>query len=164
MRARKTSTVPVAVAELVELIVSDFKLLAEGKGVTLRAEIAAADRLPKVPIQPEQIRRILDNLLSNAVKFTPSEGEIVVRVWSADGSVLLEVADTGIGIPAQEQERIFEAFYQVDGSIRRRFGGTGIGLSLVKDLVLDNGGSIKVASAGTNLGSVFTVSLPAVDE
>ncbi len=163
MRARKISTAPVSVAELVELTVSDFRLLTEGKGITLRAELVPADRLPKVAVQPDHVRRILDNLLSNAVKFTPSEGEIVVRVWGADGAVFLEVADTGIGILPQEQERIFEAFYQVDGSIRRRFGGTGIGLSLVKDLVLNNGGSIKVASAGPNLGSVFTVSLPAVD-
>jgi signal transduction histidine kinase len=164
LRARKASTAPVSVTELVELTVNDFKVLAEGKEIRLRTEIAAADSLPKVPVQPDHIRRILDNLLSNAVKFTPNEGEILVRVWSADGSVFLEITDTGIGIPITEQERIFDAFYQVDGSIRRRYGGTGIGLSLVKELVLGNGGSIKVASAGPNLGSVFTVSFPTVNE
>jgi signal transduction histidine kinase len=74
--------------------------------------------------------------------------------------VFVEVADTGIGIPPDYQGRVFERFFQVDGTKQRRFGGTGLGLALVKELVESYGGHVSVASAGANQGSTFSVVLP----
>ncbi|HEX2094715.1 MAG TPA: ATP-binding protein, partial [Longimicrobiaceae bacterium] len=122
---------------------------------------------------PGQVVRILRNLLSNAIKFTPS-GSVVVRVREVDiaprtggaapgderGFVTWEVEDTGIGIPAEEHERIFDEFRQVDGSATRRYGGTGLGLALSRGLARQLGGDITVRSA-PGVGSTFTLALPA---
>jgi signal transduction histidine kinase len=102
---------------------------------------------------------VIDNLLSNAVKFTAAGGTIVVRVRHDGDQVVLEVSDTGIGIEPKEVDRVFERFYQVDGSSRRRYGGVGLGLALVKELVELHGGQVSVESE-VGKGSVFTVVLP----
>ncbi|HHN93215.1 MAG TPA: sensor histidine kinase, partial [Anaerolineae bacterium] len=92
-------------------------------------------------------------------KFTPAGGNIAVRLWQDNGDVVLEVEDTGIGIPADKLERIFDRFYQVDGSMSRRYGGTGLGLSLVKEIVEAHGGRVIVEST-VGRGSTFRVTLP----
>jgi len=108
------------------------------------------------------LRHVLGNLLHNACKFTAS-GSVTLRARAAGaGSVRFEVQDTGIGIPAEAQEKLFERFVQVDASARRRYGGTGLGTSIAHDLVKLMGGSIGVTSApGT--GSTFWVELPLVE-
>ncbi|HEX2191537.1 MAG TPA: HAMP domain-containing sensor histidine kinase [Longimicrobiaceae bacterium] len=127
-----------------------------------------------VHTDPGHAVRILRNLLSNAVKFTP-EGSVVVRVRRVDigprpegvdlppeerGFVTWEVEDTGIGIAPEEHERIFDEFRQVDGSATRRFGGTGLGLALSREMARQLGGDVTVRSAPGE-GSVFTLTLPA---
>jgi signal transduction histidine kinase len=107
------------------------------------------------------VRRDLDNLLSNAIKFTPAGGKVTIRLFSERDQVILQVSDTGIGIPADEQDEVFERFYQVDGSSRRRYGGVGLGLALVKEVVEALGGEVSLNSV-LGEGSTFTVSLPAV--
>jgi signal transduction histidine kinase len=109
---------------------------------------------------PLHLRRVLDNLLSNALKFTPAGGHIAVRLGRDNGSLILEVADTGIGIPGDKLDRIFERFYQIDGGTNRRFGGVGLGLSLVKEIVQAHGGTVSVESR-LGEGSIFRVRLPA---
>jgi signal transduction histidine kinase len=104
---------------------------------------------------------MLDNLLSNAAKFTPTGGSIAVRLFSSEGYVMLEVADNGIGIAADQLTRIFERFYQVDGSTKRRYGGVGLGLSLVKEIAEGHGGRVAVEST-VGRGSTFRVILPAL--
>lgn len=111
---------------------------------------------------------MLANLTSNAVKFTDAGGEVAVRVCceaKEDGArnVVMRVRDTGIGIPKEAQELIFERFRQENMSTVRRYGGSGLGLSLVKDLVAMMGGTVAVSSE-PGCGSTFAVELPAEEE
>jgi two-component system phosphate regulon sensor histidine kinase PhoR len=110
----------------------------------------------------EALRQILDNLVDNAVKYTPPGGSIHVRWHTEDGHVVLEVADTGIGIPDQDLPRIFERFYRVDKARSRQLGGTGLGLSIVKHLVQAMHGSVNASSA-PGKGTIFTIRLPRAD-
>jgi signal transduction histidine kinase len=150
---------PVALNEVARTVVSEFAIKAKGAGLTLQSHIA---EVPPVNGSLMYLRRVLDNLLNNAVKFTPEGGTITVHIWQEDAHVKLEVRDTGIGIPADQLDRIFERFYQVDGSIRRRYGGVGLGLALVKELVELHDGQVQVESQ-VDRGSAFTVILPISD-
>lgn len=109
----------------------------------------------------EALSHILDNLVDNAIKYTPAEGLIQLHWWAQDGSAIVEVRDTGIGIPQAELPRIFERFYRVDKARSREMGGTGLGLAIVKHLVQALMGNIRVASE-PGQGTSFTVTLPAV--
>ena len=117
---------------------------------------------------PERLGQALDHLLDNALKFTPSGGSVGVRVRRlASGHVEVVVADTGPGVPSETVERLFEPFYQVDGSPTRAHGGTGIGLAIVKGIARAHGGDARVASpaderiGGVRLGgAAFTVMVP----
>lgn len=117
---------------------------------------------------PERLGQALDHLLDNALKFTPSGGSVGVRVRRlASGHVEVVVADTGPGVPPETVERLFEPFYQVDGSPTRAHGGTGIGLAIVKGIARAHGGDARVASpaderiGGIRLGgAAFTVMVP----
>ncbi|NIE62887.1 response regulator [Burkholderia sp. Ax-1719] len=135
-----------------------FAPLAREKGVTL-----AIDRLPGVAdtltTDGQRVLQILRNLLSNALKFT-AQGEVSLTVSPVDANVLrFDVRDTGIGIPEDKLEMIFEAFQQADGSTSREYGGSGLGLSISRELSRLLGGRIGVASE-PGVGSVFTLWLP----
>jgi signal transduction histidine kinase len=108
---------------------------------------------------PHRLEIVLTNLIGNALKFTPDGGRVSVRVTQGESSCVVAVEDTGPGIPADEVERIFDRFYQVEGSERRRQGGAGIGLSLARKLSELHGGSIDVKSI-VGEGSTFSVTLP----
>jgi signal transduction histidine kinase len=102
---------------------------------------------------------VIDNLLDNAIKYTPSSGAVSIAL-DRDGTVgELAVEDTGVGIPEQDRERIFERFYRVDKARSRELGGTGLGLSIVKHCVHAMGGTVHVNSAHGR-GSRFIVRLP----
>jgi len=148
---------PVLLDELTRTAVEDFQVATEQVDLTLRAEIAP--HLPPASGSPTYLRRVLDNLLGNAVKFTPAGGTITVRVRQEGKQIVLEVSDTGVGIPANQLDRIFERFYQVDSSAGRRYGGVGLGLALVKDITETYGGHVTVESQ-VNEGSTFSVYLP----
>ncbi len=107
----------------------------------------------------EQIKQVMTNLISNAVKFTPSGGEVLVRVSSESQQLTIEVKDTGLGIAATELPNIFDRFYQVDNPTSRSGEGTGIGLAHTKELVKLMGGNISVTSE-VGKGSSFIISLP----
>ncbi len=117
------------------------------------------DRAILVKSDSQTLHQLLDNLIDNAIKFTHAGGTIRVRVYCQANRAILEVADTGIGIPEHELERIFERFYQVDKSRDRSQMGTGLGLAIVKHLVQGMKGEVKVESS-VGKGSQFTVSLP----
>jgi two-component system sensor histidine kinase VicK len=104
--------------------------------------------------------QVVENLLDNAMKFSPSGGLISVRAWAEESRVVIAIADQGIGLSAEQRARVFERFYQVDSSTRRRFGGAGIGLALCKAIVEAHAGRIWVESAGVGQGSTFYVALP----
>ncbi len=126
------------------------------KRIRLVSEVAPD--CPDVETDPLRLKQILLNLLGNAVKFTDS-GQVRIKAEpSPGGDVLFSVIDTGIGIPKEEQELIFDRFYQVDGSATRRHGGAGLGLALVRHLVKILGGSVSVQSRPGH-GSRFTVTL-----
>jgi len=137
-------------------LASSFRSLIERAGLAL---VVDCPPLPEpVYVDPSQWEKIVLNLLSNAFKFTFT-GSIAVQLRSHGDHVELTVRDTGSGIPAGEQPRVFERFHRVEGAKGRSFEGTGIGLSLVQELVKLHGGSVHVSSvAGT--GSTFAVSLP----
>ncbi|MBN1976212.1 MAG: GAF domain-containing protein [Anaerolineae bacterium] len=152
---------PVTLDELAVAAVEDFQDAAEKAGLELKTEIAPG--VPAVSGTTLHLRRVLDNLINNALKFTPAGGSISVSVQSNATHVILQVKDTGIGIAPDQQKRIFERFYQVDGSTRRQYGGVGLGLALVKEIVEAHGGVVSVESQ-ENEGSTFTVTLPALED
>jgi len=130
--------------------------LAEERDVTLKAEIVEDASIVAVP---EEVRLIVGNLLENAVRYNRPGGDVRVSVRRLDGSVELQVADTGVGIPAADRDRVFERFYRVDKGRSRAAGGTGLGLSLVRHAVERHGGTVSLASE-VDKGSTFTVVLP----
>ncbi|WP_376792986.1 GAF domain-containing protein [Thermoflexus sp.] len=107
----------------------------------------------------ERLSQVLDNLLHNAVKFSPNGGRITLRILDQEDHVQVSVQDTGIGIPPDKLERIFERFYQVDGSTKRRFGGMGLGLAIVKRIVEAHGGRVW-AESELGKGSTFYFTIP----
>jgi signal transduction histidine kinase len=148
---------PVQIADLVYTGLDDFQTSAHEGGLVLAADITS--QVPPIPGHATHLRQVLDNLIANAIKFTPSGGTITVRLWQNETRVVLQVADTGIGIPHDQLGRIFERFYQLDGSMSRRYGGTGLGLALVKEVVKAHGGQVTVQST-VGEGSTFQVWLP----
>lgn len=109
---------------------------------------------------PNRLQQVLWNLLSNSVKFTPNEGRINVVLERVNSHVEIVVEDTGIGIKPEFLPHVFDRFRQADATTTRRYGGLGLGLSIVRSLVELHGGSVRVKSPGENLGSTFIVSLP----
>jgi PAS domain S-box-containing protein len=154
---RPLEQMPLSPDEVARTAVEDFRVAVDQAGLKLQAEIVPG--LPPVSGSLTYLRRVMDNLLSNAIKFTSEGGTITVRAWQEGKQVALEVQDSGIGIPAEQLERIFERFYQVDGSARRRYGGVGLGLALVKEIVSLHGGQVTVTSQ-VDEGSTFTITLP----
>lgn len=138
------------------------RLQAEQKGLAL-AVLTPAEPLPTVLTDPDRVRQILINLVGNAVKFT-DHGRITVavRVASQPDRVEIDVTDTGIGIAPEVQDRLFQPFVQADGSTTRRFGGTGLGLTISRRLAELLDGTLTLHSAGTGQGSTFTLTLPLV--
>lgn len=115
--------------------------------------------LPQVRGNAGELRQVFNNLVSNAVKYSPQGGEVYLGAWGEDSSVLIQVRDEGIGIPADARERIFEQFYRLDNTDRRATGGTGVGLALVREIVTAHGGRVWV-TANAGPGSTFHVRLP----
>lgn len=110
---------------------------------------------------PARLQQVVWNLLANAIKFTPPGGRVDVALRQTGGTVELTVSDTGVGIRPEALPHVFDRFHQIDRSITRRFGGLGLGLSIVKNLTEAHGGSVQAASEGEGRGATFTVSLPA---
>jgi signal transduction histidine kinase len=155
----------VAVADELDEVVGVVESLAREKNITVTTEVK--DVLPAINADRQRIQQVIYNLLSNAIKFTEPGGFIKVAVdvsegaAHGEGALRITVTDTGVGIKAEDQARIFEAFEQVDSSYARDQGGTGLGLALTKKLVELHGGTISVVSEGVKgRGSVLTVRLP----
>lgn len=140
-------------SELREALSPEF----EAAGVALEVEILALDS--SLVCDRDCLTRILANLLSNACKYTPSGGRTLVRAWPSRGFMVLEVADNGVGIPDEEQPRLFSKFFRGTSSRLRGSRGSGLGLAITKSLVELMGGEISFASKA-GYGSTFTVQLP----
>ncbi|MGD2144362.1 MAG: GAF domain-containing protein, partial [Anaerolineae bacterium] len=148
------------IVETMESALEEFKLRANRAGIRFRREMPEAT--PKVLADQGQLLRAFSHLLDNAIKFSPAGGTVTICAWEQDDQSCISVADEGIGIPAEHLDHIFERFYQVDGGMSRRFGGMGIGLALVSEIVEAHGGSVEVESTPQK-GSTFTVALPQVE-
>lgn len=142
---------------LSQSIVKSVDIFARQKGIKLL--FSCDSEHIDIAIDEEKYERILLNLLSNAIKFTPKDKYIYVNLSCKGKRVIITVKDEGIGIPKDKQNIIFERFGQVDSTLSRQAEGTGLGLSLIKSLVVKLGGKIKVDSE-VGKGSVFTVTLP----
>jgi signal transduction histidine kinase len=146
---------PAAVAQTA---VAQFQAQADAKGVTLGLE--AARDLPPLALDPQRINQVLGNLLSNALRHTPTGGSVVCQVRAIAGGVEFSIRDTGAGIPPEALPHIFERFYRADPARARAEGGTGLGLTIAKQLVEAHGGHIEArsqVSRGTEV--VFAVPL-----
>jgi signal transduction histidine kinase len=143
--------------ELVRSTLDSYRFQIEQNGFALEENIARD--IPPVNVDREAIARSLLNLVNNALKYSKDRKFIGVSLYRANGSVKLEVQDHGIGIPAGEQEKIFEKFYRCGDPLVHNIKGSGLGLSLVRHIVRAHGGDVKVESAPEQ-GSKFTIALP----
>jgi two-component system phosphate regulon sensor histidine kinase PhoR len=146
----------VDIGRVAENVLQIFSSRIKDKG--LSAELRAAANPPRLRADPFQIEQMLINLVDNAVKYT-DRGKIEIGLRTENGYYVIEVKDTGPGIPSQHLPRIFERFYVADKSRSRKLGGTGLGLSIIKHIVQLHHGSISVQSA-EGQGTIFTVRLP----
>jgi signal transduction histidine kinase len=152
----------VDISRLASLAVKTYSAQGQARGVSLHAMID--EDVPHVQGDSQKIAWALNQLVDNAVKFTPSNGRVVVSVQrEGENLVIVSVTDTGIGIPAARLEDIFEPFHQLDSSATRRFGGTGLGLSLVRQIIEAHGSMLEVQSM-EGRGSTFKFPLLAVME
>ncbi len=149
---------PVAPREVIELALDAVRPAAEARQTTIAARL---DEGPPIMADRDRLQQIVWNLLSNAVKFTPKGGRIEVELERPDQELRLVVRDNGQGIEPEFLPHVFERFTQADSSVSRRHGGLGLGMAIVRHLVELHGGTVSVASEGTNKGSRFTVTLPA---
>jgi signal transduction histidine kinase/ActR/RegA family two-component response regulator len=143
---------------VVEAALESVRPSAEGKAIALRATLDP--HAGPLVGDPHRLQQVIWNLLSNAVKFTPKGGKIDVLVQRVNSHVEVTVHDTGMGISTEFLPHLFERFRQADSSTTRKFGGLGLGLSIVKQLVELHGGSVTAESAGEGQGATFIVSLP----
>ena len=143
---------------LVDELILGAQPMADRKSIQLAAR--GLDGLPKIYADSDALEKIFVNLLGNALKFTEEGGRIDLEARASQGGVEVRITDDGIGIPPEKLDAIFDRFAQVDASATRRFEGTGIGLSLVQEMVERHDGWIHADSAGLNQGTVLTVWLP----
>jgi signal transduction histidine kinase len=148
----------VDLAALIADVEATLAVQAKERSLELRME--AVPRGVRVTADEARLRQVLMNVIGNAIKFTP-RGEVAVRVDAPVGSPFVEirVRDTGIGIAADKRERLFRKFSQGDASTTRKFGGSGLGLVIVKELVEMMGGTVRLDSPGEGLGSTVTITM-----
>ncbi|HWA49809.1 MAG TPA: ATP-binding protein, partial [Dongiaceae bacterium] len=147
-----------SVADLCAIALKMVRERAEQRGVLLRSEVGPA--LPNIIIDQRAMRQVLLNLLSNAVKFTKASGEVTLRAQMAmDGELMLQVCDTGIGMREDDLNRVLQPFVQVENEFGRKFEGTGLGLSLSKQLIELHGGRLGIVSK-PDFGTTVTAYLP----
>jgi signal transduction histidine kinase len=143
------------IVNLIETITLSVSEYAKTKDIKLIFDTEIQKKI--ICCDPDKIERIMLNLLSNAIKFTDRNGDIFVKLYEKDKNIIISVKDSGIGIPKDKQEIIFERFRQVEQSLTKNYGGSGIGLSLVKAFIEMHEGKIYVESVE---GSEFIIELP----
>ncbi len=148
---------PVDIGELIEKCISRFSSKAEQYGVTIEHKIDGG--LPKILGDAKELDLALSHLISNAIKFNGEGGKVMLEAQDMGDKIVLHITDTGVGIPEDKLPKIFDRFYQVDGSTTRKFEGTGLGLYLVKNIIRRHGGNIW-AESEPGKGTKFTFVLP----
>lgn len=153
---------PVDLVEVTREIVARFAQRSQEESKAMDISVSAEDSIPRALADTERIRQVIDNLVDNAYNYTPAEGKILVSLRKNDGMVQIDVKDAGIGIPLEQQERIFDRFFRGEDPLVLATPGTGLGLSIVKQLVEMHRGKIWMFSAGVpGQGSTFSFTIPA---
>jgi signal transduction histidine kinase len=153
--SEKISRGEVDLAEIVRASMERLRPLAERTGIRIHGELAPARTVGNAG----RLDQLMANLLANAIHYNKPEGEVRVATFTEAGAAVLQVSDTGVGIPAADLPRIFDRFYRVEKARSRADGHTGLGLAICKAIVDAEGGNIEVAST-VGLGTTFTVRLP----
>ncbi|EJP6472631.1 PAS domain S-box protein [Clostridium sporogenes] len=155
----KLNLVNYNIVSLIEEITLSVASYAESKGINIIFDTDVEEKI--IAVDPDKIERIILNLLSNAIKFTSPEGNIFVNIKDAEEHVHIHVKDTGVGIPSDKLESIFERFFQIDKTLKKNKEGTGIGLHLVKSFVEMHKGEVTINSE-LGKGTEFIIKLPAI--
>ena len=148
---------PVSIEKLMQDCLETHRAGTEAKKISL--ELRLDRKIPMAIADESRVKQVIDNLISNAMKFTPENGSIKMSADDLGDFVLISVADSGVGIKKDDQEKIFSMFYQVDSSLTRKVGGTGLGLAISKSIIEMHGGRIWVESEAGQ-GSIFRFLLP----
>jgi signal transduction histidine kinase len=149
-------TAPVELEQIAAEAVESGRPLADHKQIQLTLD---AQPVPLLEGDRGRLGQLLDNFLSNAIKFTPQGGSVHVRLAQQQGSALLEIEDTGMGIPQAEQERLFERFFRTSNATAQAIQGTGLGLTISKAIAEAHGGRITFTST-EGKGTTFRIELP----
>jgi signal transduction histidine kinase len=156
---------PLRILQIAEEVVSEHQQRTDGDGKDVSIEVDIPADLKNAWGDDGRVRQILANLISNAYQYTPADGHIYVTASSKDTEIQINVQDDGIGISAEEKERVFERFYRGEDPLVLASAGTGLGLAIVSQLVAMHGGRIWVESAGIpGEGSTFSFTLPIYHE
>ena len=151
---------PVDLGTIIIAAVDGLRPAAEAKEIGLQLQLDSP--AGQVSGDPDRLQQVAWNLVSNAIKFTPKAGRVIVRLERVESHLEVTVSDTGQGIAPEFLPHVFDRFRQADATTTRAFGGLGLGLSIVRQLVELHGGTARVESPGEGLGATFTVSLPLV--
>ncbi|HUS12160.1 MAG TPA: CheR family methyltransferase, partial [Pyrinomonadaceae bacterium] len=154
----KLDSKPVALSSIIEAAIEIVRPAAEAKSIHI--ETSLATNAGPIWGDSARLQQVFWNLVSNAVKFTPKEGRVDIQLKRVDSSAKVVMKDTGEGIEADFLPYVFDRFRQADGTTTRRYGGLGLGLSIVRNVVEMHGGSVHAASEGKGQGATFTVTLP----
>jgi CheY-like chemotaxis protein/two-component sensor histidine kinase len=149
---------PRDLSEVIQAAISVVRSAAAAKNIKLEAKLDPSAN--RVSCDANRIQQVVWNLLSNAIKFTPKGGTVAITLSRERSKAQITVSDTGMGISSEFLPYVFDRFRQADSTTRRRSGGLGLGLSIVKQLVELHGGTVEAQSAGEGKGATFTVNLP----
>ncbi|WP_223280185.1 response regulator [Nostoc sp. PA-18-2419] len=152
---------PLSLISVISAALETVRLTAEAKNINLQIDLQ-----PTAPISGDaaRLQQVVWNLLTNAVKFTPDDGQVIIELRQIVGQAQIRVIDTGIGIQPEFLSHVFDYFRQEDSSTTRRFGGLGLGLAIVRQIVELHGGTVKAESLGENQGATFTVKIPILNQ
>lgn len=145
------------ITEIADSVIEEISVIASAKNLTLSKEYG--EDIPEIPLDTKLTRIIVQNLVSNAVKYTPARGTVIVRIQKNKKNLIVEVEDTGYGIPADQQSKMFTKLFRADNVKAQDTTGTGLGLYIIKSIIETAGGAISFVST-ENVGTTFTVEIP----
>jgi PAS domain S-box-containing protein len=156
LQSQQMELQPVSLEAVLSKAIQIWEPEAASQSITITSQVP--DDLPMIMAEERQLTEAVENLLENAVKFSPADGRIEIVVREQDTALQVSISDKGVGIPREVQDRIFQRFFQVDGSVTRQYGGTGLGLAIVHEIIAQHGGRIWVESEpGQGSTFIFTV-------
>ena len=153
---------PINLVSVIEAAIETVRLSAQAKSIQI--QIILESSVGEVLGDANRLQQVIWNILSNAIKFTPTGGEVKIKLEQVDSQVQICVTDTGKGIVPEFLHYVFDYFRQADGATTRKFGGLGLGLAIVRHLVELHGGTVQAESLGEGKGATFTVKLPCLED